>query len=321
MPVILAYIFVVFIWATTPLAIHWSNSSLAFATSVSLRMVLALVLCSILMVIFRIPLVKHKRDWTVFLAGMVGLYPNMLLVYWSAQYISSGLMAVILGLYPFAVGLFSLLLLKENVFNLRRIVALLVAIAGLAVIHIEQIQLSHSAFYGIVGMLGSAFLFAFSSVCVKALGGGMNPLRQTTGVLFLAVPAFAVTWFFVDGEIPAQIDSKSIIGVSYLSVAGTAVGYTLFFYVLRNCSMVSVSLIPLITPVLALSIGYLFANEAITLFTLVGSALVIVSLGIYQCSIVKLGGHGRRMLYAILLRYKLQSRREPIQSVSPCMDD
>lgn len=282
MPVIFAYIFVVFIWATTPLAIQWSNSSLVFVTAVGLRMLLALVICSAMMLIFRMKLINQRRDWVAFIAGMIGLYPNMLLVYWSAQFISSGLMAVILGLYPFAVGLFSLLLLKENVFNPIRLLSVCVALTGLAVIHLEQIGLGGDALYGVLGMVGSALLFALSSVWVKAVGGSISPLRQSTGVLVLAVPAFALTWFFVDGEIPSGIDTRSLLGVTYLSIVGSVVGQTLFFYVLRHCSMVSVSLIPLMTPVLALSLGAVFANESITSSTYWGSGMVLVALAIYQ---------------------------------------
>ncbi len=282
MPVIFAYGFVIFIWATTPLAIQWSNSSLAFVAAVSLRMVLALAVCGGLLFLFKIPLVKRRSDWMAFVAGMVGLYPNMLLVYWSAQYISSGVMAIVLGFYPFAVGFFSLLFLKENVFSPMRLAAACLAIGGLAIIHLEQVSASGDSVYGIMGMFVSSFLFALSTVWVKAIGSSINPLRQSTGVLMLAVPAFTITWFLLDGEVPQFIDAKSMIGVSYLSIAGTVIGHTLFFYVLKNCSMVSVSVIPLITPVMALSIGSVFADESVTGITIFGSAVVLFALALYQ---------------------------------------
>ena len=282
MPVIFAYIFLVCIWATTPLAIQWSNSSLTFVASISLRSLVALIVCSALLLIFRIRLVQRREDWVAFFAGMVGLYPNMLLVYWSSQFISSGLMAVILGVYPFAVGLFSLLIKKENVFNSARVLALCLALGGLVVINIEQLSLGRDGFLGVICMLASALLFAFSTVWVNSVGGSINPLRQSTGVLLLSVPAFILTWFFVDGELPKVIDTKSLIGLSYLSIAGSVIGHTLFFYVLRHCSMVSVSLIPLITPVMALSIGAVLAKETVSVATLCGSLMVLVSLALYQ---------------------------------------
>jgi len=282
MPVIFAYLFIVLLWSTTPLAIHWSNSSLQFISAATLRMLLALVICLALMLVFRMPLAKRRSDWLAFLAGSIGLFPNMLLVYWSAQYISSGLMAVIMGLYPFAAGFFSLLLLKENVFTVQRIFAVVIAIVGLVVINLDKIGVGEHAVYGVLGIVGSAFIHAFSTVWLKKLGGAVSPLRQCTGSLIFAVPAFILSWWILDGEIPTDIDAHSFIGVGYLAVAGSVIGFSLFFYVLKKCSMVSVSFIPLITPVIALAVGAAFADEKISVNTIIGSGLVLLSLIIYQ---------------------------------------
>lgn len=282
MPVICAYIFVVIIWSTTPLGIQWSNSSLTFLAAVTLRMVLALMVCSLLLLIMRRPLIQQVSDWKAYAAGCLGIFPNMLVVYWSAQYIPSGLMAVVLGIYPFFVGLFSLFMLKENVFTLPRILALVVALSGLALIHSEQMAVGDRAVQGILGMLLSAVLFAASSVWLKAVGGGVDPWRQSTGVLLLAAPCFVVTWWFADGAIPAQVDVKSISGVAYLVLAGSVAGHTLFFYVLKHCTVGTVSLITLITPVIAMLIGVYAADEVITAKGAAGAALIVFSLAVYQ---------------------------------------
>ena len=63
-------------------------------------------------------LIVERRDWGVYAASALGLFPNMLLVYWAAQFIPSGLMSVIMGTYPFFVGAFSLLVLRENFFKM-----------------------------------------------------------------------------------------------------------------------------------------------------------------------------------------------------------
>lgn len=281
-PVVFAYIFVVIIWSTTPLAIQWSNSSLSFIGAVTLRMVLALIVSLLLLSALRQPLIKQASDWKAFAAGCIGIFPNMLLVYWSAQYIPSGLMAVVMGVYPFLVGVFAYFFLKENVFTIARLCALCMAVAGLVLIQSEQLAMGSRAVLGVVGMLSSAVLFALSSVWLKALGGGVDPLRQSTGVLLLAVPCFVVTWWLTDGTLPADVDMKSIGGVAYLVIAGSVVGHTLFFYVLRYCTVGTVSLITLITPVIAMLIGLYAADEVVTLKGGIGAALIVLSLAVYQ---------------------------------------
>lgn len=303
MRVAAAYIGVVAIWSTTPLAIQWSNSSLPFITAITLRMVLAFALCLVVLAVLRKPLISQRSDWKAFAVGGLGLFPNMLVVYWSAQHIPSGLMAVMLGITPFFVGVFSRLFLKENVFTLARLLALAVALAGLALIHSEQLLVGRSAVLGMLGMLCSSVMFALSSVWLKAVGGGVDPIRQGAGVLFAAAPCFAVVWLLSGAPLPVELDGKSIAGVAYLVVAGSVLGGTLFFYVLRHCAVDKVSLITLITPVIALAIGQLVADESISWRSACGAALVVSALAVYQ-------GVGRRMLTRVWLHCQLKGRQE-----------
>lgn len=62
MRVALAYACVVLIWATTPLGINWSNSTLSFAAAVALRMCLALAICWLALVVMRERLVQQRSD-------------------------------------------------------------------------------------------------------------------------------------------------------------------------------------------------------------------------------------------------------------------
>lgn len=282
MKVALAYICVLLIWSTTPLAIKWSNGSLDFMLAVSVRMFIAALLCSAILAVLRKPLVQNRREVKAMLAGALGLFPNMLLVYWSAQYIPSGLMSILLGFYPFFVGAFSILLMRENPFNYARVMALLIALAGLVIINVAQIKLGSQAVLGVAGILLSSVNFSLSTVALKKLGGGTEPLRQLSGSLIFATPMFVLCWWFLGGDIPHHIDNKSLFAIIYLVIAGSMVGGLAFYFVLHHCSVSTVSLIPLFTPVLALVIGYLFAGERLTLSSLIGSALILLSVAVYQ---------------------------------------
>lgn len=282
MQVIGAYLVVVLVWSTTPLAIHFSNSSLSFAAAVAIRMVLALLSCYGLLCLTKTPLVTARRDWLIFLISALGLFPNMLLVYWAAQYVASGLMSVIMGFYPFCVGLFSWLILRDNPFTPSKIVALFMALVGLGIIHLQQLAVQPNAALGIITLLAMCMGWACSSVLLKKLGQHMPPLRLGTGTLLVATPAFVLSWWILDGTWPSDVGYKSIFGVGYLVVAGSVIGHTLYFYVLRWCTVSAVSLITLITPVLAIIWGIVLADEWPSAITLVGAGLILVSLGVYQ---------------------------------------
>jgi len=285
MAVLLAYFSVVLIWATTPLTIQWSSDSLSFIAAVLLRMSVALAIGLVINLIFRRKLFAEAKVWQVYAAGAIGIFPNMPVVYWSAQFIPSGLVAVVFAMSPFVIGLMTLVLLKHNPFTVRRVVALLLALFGLVVIFHHQIQFSLKSAYGIAGILLSCFLFGFSSVLVKKLNVKLNvkvdAFNQAIGTLLFAVPGLLLMWWCLDGHIPATISIKSLAAVGYLSVFGSLVGAALFFYVLAKMSPTAVSLITFMTPVLALILGAWVADETLSFQLWLGTGLVVVALLLY----------------------------------------
>jgi drug/metabolite transporter (DMT)-like permease len=281
MAVLLAYFSVVLIWATTPLAIQWSSDSLSFSAAVLLRMAVALALGLLINVFLRRKLFAEPKAWQVYAAGAIGIFPNMPVVYWSAQFISSGLVAVVFAMSPFVMGLMTWVLLKHNPFSVRRVLALLLALLGLVVIFHHQIQLSLRSAYGIAGILLSCFLFGFSSVLVKNLNVKVDAFNQAIGTLLFALPGLLLLWCCVDGHIPASISLKSLFSVGYLSVFGSLLGATLFFYILARMSPSAVSLVTLMTPVLALILGAWVAHETLSTQLWMGAGLVVVALFLY----------------------------------------
>jgi drug/metabolite transporter (DMT)-like permease len=281
-----AYLAVVLIWATTPLAIQWSSDSLSFMAAVLLRMMIALTLALAINSILQRKFFAMMAHWKIYLAASIGIFPNMPLVYWAAQFIPSGLVAVIFALSPFVTGLMTLLLLKENPFGVKRLLALLLALLGLVVIFYRQLQLDIYAAWGIGGIFLSCFLFSFSSVWVKKLTLQnsllkVDALHQATGAFLFSLPGLLLTWWWFDGSLNVDVSLRSGASIVYLALIGSLLGAVLFFYILQRLAASSVALITLMTPVLAILLGWLLADETLALQTLLGVLLVLVALLIY----------------------------------------
>lgn len=304
MAVFFAYFSVVLIWATTPLAIQWSNDSLSFVAAATARMLLALALALFIHALLRQSLQAYWKQRNIYFAASLGIFPNMPLVYWAAQFIPSGLVAVIFALSPFATGVMTLILLKQNPFGIKRVLALLLAISGLLVIFYQQIRLDADSLYGVVGILLSCVLFSFSSVWVKKLSGDTqlqaSPFQQATGALLFALPGLLLSWWWMDGSLPTQVSLKSAGAIVYLAIVGSLLGAVMFFFILQRLSASAVSLITLMTPVLAIVIGKQLADEALPLTTLMGVGIVLIALLLYSPWSVR---EWRLALSAALLRY------------------
>ncbi len=286
MAVFFAYCCVVLIWATTPLAIQWSSDSISFIAAAALRMSIAVTFALPLFVVFRGSIADFWIHRKIYFAASIGIFPNMPVVYWAAQYIPSGLVAVIFALSPFVTGVMTFLLLKENPFSRKKIIALVLALTGLVIIFFHQLHFDVRSVYGIAGILLSCVLFSFSSVCVKKITAQQqtNPdaFHQTTGALLFSLPGLLLSWWVMDGEVPNSVSMKSIFAILYLAVVGSLIGYALFFYILQRMSASAVSLITLMTPVLAILIGKGIANEELSSLTLLGVGLVLVALMFYS---------------------------------------
>lgn len=280
MAVFLAYVLVVLIWATTPLAIQWSSDSISFIAAALARMMIA-VACALPIVFALRRQLFPPGAWKVYLAGSIGIFPNMPVVYWAAQFIPSGLVAVIFAMSPFVTGVLSLLILRENPFTIRRVMALVVALSGLLVIFYGQLRIDREGIYGIGGILLSCLLFSFSSVWMKRLNENTEAFTQMTGSLLFSLPGLMLTWWWLDGQFPHDFSHKTIGAVAYLAIFGSLLGYTLFFFILKRLSASVVSLVTLMTPLLALVLGVWVADERFTLQLLIGVGMVILALVFY----------------------------------------
>ena len=287
--VVVVYIFVVLLWSTTPLAIKWSNESFSFIAAVSLRMFIACTLGLLVLALLQRPLFSTPGAWKVYAVASLGLFPAMPLVYWAAQYISSGMLALIFSMTPIATGVVSIFILRENPFTVVKLLALLLAIVGLVVIFGDQVVLGNNAGWGVGAALTACTIMGGSSVLLKSLveqSRYISNFQQTTGALLFAVPPLLLTWglaWYFGGEPwPQQISNKSLFSIAYLTLFGSLLGFTFYYYLLRNISPISLSLVTLMTPVLALYLGHWLDSELISTRLLWGAAMIVVALGIYQ---------------------------------------
>lgn len=283
----IAYIGVIVIWATTPLAIKISNTGFNPVSAATGRFVLAALLACILVAVLMPKAGLKRSNWRLYLAGSIGLFPNMPLVYWAAEYIPSGLLAVIFATSPLTLALCSLLILKENLFTPLRSLGLLVSLIGLALVLQDQLAISEQAWIGIALMLLSNLVFSLSNVLVKKQNTGVNALEQTLGSLVFAVPGFMLCWLLSGAELrlPGSSDAnfeQALWALGYLALIGSILGSFAFFTVLRNLSMAVVALIPLISPVISVIIGAVLAGEHISPMLFLGSAIILSGIAVHE---------------------------------------
>lgn len=279
-----AFLGVVIIWSTTPVAIQWSSEGWGFLFGITGRMVLGAVFCVLLLKLFGDRLHWHKSARRTYVAAALGIYGAMLSIYWAAQFIPSGLIAVLFGLSPIVTAFLATIWLQESSLTLAKIAGALLGLTGVSVIFLSDTLNSHFAWQGVAATLAAVVIQSASGVWIKRIAADISGLAVTAGALFLAVPLFIATWLlFGDYSFSFHhVTLRASAALVYLGVIGSVIGFTLYFYILKHIQANKVALITLITPVGALFIGQGLNGEHITANVWWGTAIILTALAVHQ---------------------------------------
>ncbi len=282
MSVPFAFVGIVFIWSTTPLAIKWSGEDVGFLFGVAGRMSVALLISLAIILLIRKKLPMDKASRHVYLAVGVPLYLAMSLCYWGAQYVSSGLVSVVFGLTPIFTGIAASIFLSEKSFSVFKVLGIVMGLAGLALIFQESLHIETAAALGLLSLLAACISHSLGTVWFKKVGVDTSAFVANTGGLIVCVFLFAITWLATGEEMPAIVPGYVMGSILYLGIFGSVIGAFLFFYALKKVKASTIGMLPLITPVAALLIGQWFNGEVISIQTLTGTITILVGLVIYQ---------------------------------------
>jgi drug/metabolite transporter (DMT)-like permease len=281
MRIVLAYLSVILLWTTTPLAIKWSIVGAGFLFGVTARMAIGTLCVLLVLLLSGQRLVWHGKAQLTYLAVALQIYGSLLIIYWSAQFIPSGWISVISGLTPLITALLAAILLKEQSLTPGKLLSYLLGIAGLIVMFGSALDINHAAVSGSAGVLLAVFFHSFSAVWIKQIDAKLPALVQVSGGLLFALLAYLITWRVFDGQLPTELSFISAASILYLGVVATTLGFILYYYLLTQLETTQVALITLVCPVMALLLGHTVNHELITQKIIIGTTLILTALFIH----------------------------------------
>jgi drug/metabolite transporter (DMT)-like permease len=276
-----AYLTVIIIWSTTPLAIQWSGVGVGYEFGVAARMLIGLLALLLIIRLRKLPLPWHGHARNVYLVSGISMFIAMSLVYWSAQFIPSGWISVIFGLSPLITSAFASVILRENSLTAGRAIGMLLGLLGLIIVFAEGLSINDAAWMGVVGVTVGTVSHSLGAVLLQKLKTDIAAISITAGSLIVATPFFIMNFVLMQSW-PEQISRLTMLSIVYLAILGSAVGFPLYFFLLKNLSAERVALIALITPVTALLVGALLNDEIISARVWLGTALILSGLAVYE---------------------------------------
>jgi len=277
-----AFLAVIVIWSTTPIAIKWSGEGVSYIFGIVMRMSIGAILAITLVLLKYKKLEMNRASRQVYIASALAIFGGMMPVYWGAQYISSGLISVIFGLSPIVTGYFAWRFINENGFNKLKITGSLAGLIGLLIIFYKGISAGEDYIYGVLAVLSAVIFHSISAVWIKSIKTEVPPLSLVAGGLLFSMPMFFTVYLIFAPPLPEEIPLKAIWSIVYLGVVGSVFGFVSYYYLLKHLQASSVALITLITPISALWIGHAVNDEIISVSIYVGTTFVLMGLVLHQ---------------------------------------
>ncbi len=287
--ILLVYALACIIWGSTWMAIRIGLDSLTPFISIGLRFSFAALFIFIFMKIKGMKVQMDKLSIKLYL--QMAFFSFVIpygLVYWGEQYVPSGLASVLFAINPFFVTIFSFYMLSQEKITPYKIIGMIVGFIGIVIIFFDDITNTTAFFiWGMVAVVLSALIQGWIQVIMKKHGQYLNSFTLNFYPMLIAGISMLIIGFLTEDLSYIKFDSKAIISVLYLASFGSMVVFTCWYWLLKRVSVIILSLITFITPVIALILGIIFLKEVLTIGDILGSLFVLGGLMIATMGNIK----------------------------------
>ena len=275
------YTLLVLIWATTPLAIVWSVAEVHSMWVLIIRYWGALFIALILLMAMRGTLPFDRVSLKSYIAGSLNLIGAQLFIYIAANYLTSGLMALIFGFSPLIAGLIGHVILKTQRLIGLQWLGMAIAVSGLTFVFADSADSKVNP-WGIVLMVLSMISYISSIFWVKQINAPLKPMTQATGSLLVSALASLLLIPFIWQYFPTALPSThAMIGFMFTMIMSSIVAMLCYFWLIKRLNASTVSLSNVMTPVIALVLGATLNHEHISSYAIFGIIVVMFGIVLY----------------------------------------
>lgn len=282
-PVVLALLAVYFPWGGTYLAMKFAVETLPPFLLAGIRFVVAGVILYLWEASrgTKNPEKVHWRNATI-IGGLMLLGGNSLVVY-AEQTVASGMAALIIATVPLWMTLLAWLWQGGAKPNIYVIFGLLLGFLGQILLVVNSIQyfnyntsqfsgyliLTFASLFWAVGSLFSRKAYlpksALMSIAIQNLMGGI--LCILMGISLGELSQLNIQ----------NISNLSMLSLVYLIFMGSIIGFSAYIWVLRKAEPAIVSTYAYVNPLVAVFLGWAFANEQLTSKDAIAATIILIS--------------------------------------------
>lgn len=277
-----ALIAIYIVWGSTYLAIRFAVETIPPFLQAGIRFLVS----GAILIIWRRAAgdaLPTRSQWkSVAIVGILLLLGGNGMVSFGEQYVPSGVAALIVGTIPIWLVLIEALRPGGVKPTWQAIAGLLTGLVGIYLL-VGPSSLGGSLQFSVIGilaLLSAALLWSIGSIYSRTADVPGSTLMMTSGEMLMGSAALLVV-SAVTGEWRSfdlsQVALHSWLGLLYLILIGSLVGFVSYGWLLRNAPVSLVATYPYVNPVVAVFLGNLLAQEPLTSRTLLAAIVIIGS--------------------------------------------
>jgi len=197
---------------------------------------------------------------------------------WAQQTVPAGVAALLVGTIPLWMVLLDRLVLGRRL-PVSAYAGLVLGFVGLAFLF-DPFGAGSVDRLGALVIVASAFCWAAGSLYSRGASLPRDPL-VSAGLASLCGGVLLIVYAAISGEIgSAGWTAPAVLGLTYLVVAGSLVGFSAYVWLLRTAPTSLVSTYAYVNPIVAVTLGWLVLGETVTLSMAAAGAAILVSVAL-----------------------------------------
>ena len=266
------------IWGSTWLVIKTGLEDLPPLGSAGVRFaVAALVMLGLAPILHRREGGARPSTWIWVLVGTLNFGVSYGIVYLSETVLPSGLVSVLWSVFPVMMAAAGHWFLPGERLVARQWLGFLLGFVGVGVLfRTDVVDFGPGAIPMAALLLVSPFISVIGHTVLKRYAEKSSSALMNRNAMLLGAILLLLASAALESEVEIRWTGPALFSIAYLSIMGTVVTFSLYFWLLRYAPAHRLSLIAYVTPAIALTLGWVFGGEPVTAYTLAGTGTILM---------------------------------------------